>query len=104
MRHGLLPQTLHAEEPSPHVDWSGGTVRLLTESVAWPEQSRMRRAGVSSFGVSGTNAHVILEQAPPAAEAREPAEPNATPGPLPWVISAKSPQALRARPAGCTHT
>ncbi|NUS84926.1 MAG: SDR family NAD(P)-dependent oxidoreductase, partial [Streptomyces sp.] len=97
MRHGLLPQTLHAEEPSPHVDWSGGTVRLLTESVAWPEQGRMRRAGVSSFGVSGTNAHVILEQAPPVAEAHEPAEPHATPGPVPWAISAKSPQALRAQ-------
>nr|ARQ84055.1 milbemycin biosynthetic protein MilA3 [Streptomyces hygroscopicus subsp. aureolacrimosus] len=97
MRHGLLPQTLHAEEPSPHVDWSGGTVRLLTESVAWPEQGRMRRAGVSSFGVSGTNAHVILEQAPPAAETHEPAEPNTAPGPLPWAISAKSPQALRAQ-------
>ncbi|MES4909600.1 SDR family NAD(P)-dependent oxidoreductase, partial [Streptomyces sp. NPDC000395] len=97
MRHGLLPQTLHAEEPSPHVDWSGGTVRLLAEPVAWPERGRMRRAGVSSFGVSGTNAHVILEQAPPAAEPHEPAEPRTTPGPLPWPISAKSPQALRAQ-------
>ncbi|MGY0055446.1 SDR family NAD(P)-dependent oxidoreductase [Streptomyces sp. LZ34] len=97
MRRGLLPQTLHAEEPSPHVDWSGGAVRLLTEPVSWPEQGRMRRAGVSSFGVSGTNAHVILEQAPPAGETHESAVPRTTPGPLPWTISAKSPQALRAQ-------
>ncbi|MFI0736475.1 type I polyketide synthase, partial [Streptomyces sp. NPDC021225] len=97
MRHGLLPQTLHAEEPSPHVDWTGGAVRLLTESVPWPEHGRARRAGVSSFGVSGTNSHVILEQAPPAVEAREPAGSGTVSGPLPWAISAKSPQALRAQ-------
>ncbi|MDX3234006.1 type I polyketide synthase, partial [Streptomyces sp. ME19-01-6] len=97
MRHGLLPQTLHAEEPSPHVDWSGGAVRLLTEPVPWPEQGRMRRAGVSSFGVSGTNAHVILEQAPPAVETHEPTAPRTAPGPLPWAVSGKSPQALRAQ-------
>ncbi|MET7912356.1 type I polyketide synthase [Streptomyces avermitilis] len=93
MRHGVLPQTLHVDEPTPHVDWSAGDVRLLTEAVAWPESERPRRAAVSSFGVSGTNAHTIIEQAPPA-----PAEEaTVTPAParLPWVLSAKSSAALR---------
>ncbi|WP_345702244.1 type I polyketide synthase, partial [Streptomyces avermitilis] len=93
MRHGVLPQTLHVDEPTPHVDWSAGDVRLLTEAVAWPESERPRRAAVSSFGVSGTNAHTIIEQAPPV-----PAEEaTVTPAPalLPWVLSAKSSAALR---------
>jgi acyl transferase domain-containing protein/D-arabinose 1-dehydrogenase-like Zn-dependent alcohol dehydrogenase/acyl carrier protein len=64
MRHDALPKTLHAEEPSPHVDWSEGEVRLLSEQVPWERNGTPRRAGVSSFGVSGTNAHVILEEAP----------------------------------------
>ena len=93
MRHGVLPQSLHIDEPSPHVDWSAGAVELLSESQPWPEVDRPRRAGVSSFGVSGTNAHVILEQAPETA----PVERDATrePGPVPWVLSAKSEAALR---------
>ncbi|MEU1660350.1 type I polyketide synthase [Streptomyces griseofuscus] len=91
MRHGVLPRTLHADEPTPHVDWSAGAVRLLTEPVDWPETDRPRRAAVSSFGVSGTNAHTIIEQAPPA----EAEESGTAPALLPWLLSAKSGAALR---------
>ncbi|MEV0335653.1 type I polyketide synthase [Nocardia sp. NPDC050717] len=95
MRHGVLPRTLHVDRPSTKVDWSEGQVRLLTESVAWPEVDRPRRAGVSSFGISGTNAHVIIEQAPVVDEA--PAPQPARTGLLPWAVSARSGEALAAQ-------
>ncbi|MEW1841441.1 SDR family NAD(P)-dependent oxidoreductase, partial [Nonomuraea angiospora] len=91
MRHGLLPRTLHVDEPSPHVDWSAGAVELLTEARAWEAQDRPRRAAVSSFGVSGTNAHVIIEQG----EETDAAAGDGTGLPVvPWLISAKTPEAL----------
>ncbi|WP_406473756.1 type I polyketide synthase [Streptomyces platensis] len=97
MRHGLLPQTLHVDAPSTHVDWSSGAVELVTAPRTWPELDRPRRAGVSSFGFSGTNAHLILEQAPdlPA----PPVDDTVADGPLPWVLSGKTPQALAAQAA-----
>jgi acyl transferase domain-containing protein/NADPH-dependent curcumin reductase CurA/acyl carrier protein len=98
MRHGVLPRTLHVDEPSPHVDWSPGTVRLLTEARPWPETARARRVGVSSFGMSGTNAHVILEQAPD--ELNHPTEPGPEPvesGVLPFLLSARDEAALGAQ-------
>ncbi|MFD4790036.1 type I polyketide synthase [Streptomyces sp. NPDC058459] len=93
MRHGHLPRTLHVDEPTPQVDWSAGAVRLLTESVPWPDRKRPRRAGVSSFGISGTNAHVILEQAPEEAENAGPVAET----PAPWLLSAGTERALRAQ-------
>ncbi|NUP40051.1 MAG: acyltransferase domain-containing protein, partial [Streptomyces sp.] len=98
MRHGVLPATLHVAAPSSHVDWSAGAVELLTEAVAWPDGERPRRAGISSFGVSGTNAHTILEQAPPAEPEPEIA-PAGRPAVVPWVLSGRTEPALRAQAA-----
>ncbi|MEU3352814.1 type I polyketide synthase, partial [Streptomyces sp. NPDC037389] len=96
MRHGVLPRTLHADVPSTHVDWEAGAVRLLAEETPWPDAGRARRAGVSSFGISGTNAHVILEEAPRVAVAPDPA---VAPAVVPWTLSAKSRAALREQAA-----
>ncbi len=100
LRHGVLPRTLHVDEPSPHVDWTSGGVRLLTEERPWPEHGRPRRAAVSSFGISGTNAHVIVEQAPPEPSgASGPERPDAGPRPLPVALSGQSEDALRGQAA-----
>ncbi|WP_146776794.1 type I polyketide synthase, partial [Parafrankia sp. Ea1.12] len=123
LRHGVLPRTLHVDEPSARVDWSAGHVRLLTEPVAWPRGNGVRRAGVSAFGVSGTNAHVIIEDAPRAEPVPswldqaglDQAGPNAGGGDqaagdppggdppageeLPWLLSAGSEPALREQAA-----
>ncbi|MDX3110282.1 type I polyketide synthase, partial [Nonomuraea angiospora] len=97
MRHGLLPRTLHVSAPTAHVDWEQGQVRLLEQAREWPEpDGRPRRAGVSSFGVSGTNAHVIVEQAPePQLEA--PGDAPVVSGVVPWVLSGRGEEALRAQ-------
>ncbi|OBK28848.1 hypothetical protein A5634_19600 [Mycobacterium asiaticum] len=99
LNHDLLPPTLHADQPSPHIDWSAGGVRLLTEAAPWPAADRPRTAAVSSFGISGTNAHVIVQQAPPSLqEAPQELLEHAAPSPLLlWPISARSPKALAAQ-------
>ncbi|HEX5851526.1 MAG TPA: SDR family NAD(P)-dependent oxidoreductase, partial [Solirubrobacteraceae bacterium] len=119
IRRGRLPRTLHVDRPSSKVDWSGGAIELLTEEIAWPDHREPRRAGVSSFGVSGTNAHVIVEQAPavarppeehairpPEARAVRPPEERATRPPvidaaaiaavgaIPWMLSGRTAAAL----------
>ncbi|MFD7258925.1 type I polyketide synthase [Streptomyces sp. NPDC059874] len=95
MHHGVLPRTLYAETPSDQVDWSAGEVELLTEAREWQTPGGVRRAGVSSFGISGTNAHVIIEQAPE--EAPAPVEATAALPAVPWTVSGATPEALRAQ-------
>ncbi|WUI04265.1 SDR family NAD(P)-dependent oxidoreductase [Spirillospora sp. NBC_00431] len=97
MRHGRLPATLHVDEPTPHVDWSDGTVELLTTPTAWPDNPHPRRAAVSSFGISGTNAHLILEAAPPTDDDTHDTDTPPATETIPWIISAKSEDALKAQ-------
>ncbi|MCX4098268.1 type I polyketide synthase [Nocardia sp. alder85J] len=97
MRHGIVPATLHVDAPTPHVDWSAGAVRPVLTARPWPETGRPRRAGVSSFGISGTNAHLIVEQAPAGQAAATPRNPLS-----PWVVwelSARSEAALAGQAA-----
>ncbi|MFG1778108.1 type I polyketide synthase, partial [Micromonospora sp. NPDC049048] len=96
MRHGLVPPTLHVDEPSPHVDWTSGAVALATEPTPWPAVGRPRRAAVSSFGISGTNAHVIIEQ-PPAEVVEGEVVASDVPPVLPVLLSARSDAALSAQ-------
>ncbi|WP_245967048.1 type I polyketide synthase [Sphaerisporangium album] len=107
LRHGVVPKTLHVDEPSPHVDWSAGAVRLVTETIPWPDTGRPRRAALSSFGISGTNAHVIIEQ-PSSGPGEEPpisavSDPHglravgASARVLPFVVSGRSAQGLRGQ-------
>jgi acyl transferase domain-containing protein/acyl carrier protein len=118
LRAGILTRTLHADEPSPHVDWSSGAVRLLTQEQDWPDEGRPRRAGVSSFGISGTNAHLLLEQGPAEEPRRHGGAGSPSPGgyggagsppvsrgglggiappeaTLPWVVSGRGEAGLR---------
>ncbi|WP_322756635.1 SDR family NAD(P)-dependent oxidoreductase, partial [Frankia sp. Cas3] len=95
LRHGFLPKSLHLDEPTGHVDWSSGAVRLLARARDWPQLDRPRRAGVSSFGVSGTNAHVVLEQSPEPES--EPERAAAVPVPTPVLLSGRGDGALRAQ-------
>ncbi|MDI5943387.1 ketoacyl-synthetase C-terminal extension domain-containing protein, partial [Micromonospora sp. DH15] len=92
MRHGVLPRTLHAQRRTTRVDWAAGSVELLTEARPWPRADRPARAGISSFGISGTNAHVVVEAvaAEPQPDPASPADPAA----LPWLLSARTPEAL----------
>ncbi|MCX6406699.1 MAG: SDR family NAD(P)-dependent oxidoreductase [Propionibacteriales bacterium] len=94
LRHGVVPRTLHADEPTPHVDWASGGLRLAQDDVPWPRGERPRRAGVSSFGVSGTNAHVVLEEAPDAGTVDRPVPDAARAVPL--VLSGRSEGAVRS--------
>ncbi|WP_435897465.1 type I polyketide synthase, partial [Streptomyces tsukubensis] len=109
MRYGELPRTLHIDEPTPHSSWDG-SLQLLTAARSWPDTDRPRRAAVSSFGISGTNAHLIVEQPPTAADPTDPGdpadpagprapEPPRTAVPVPWLLSARGEPALRAQAA-----
>nr|WP_091294773.1 type I polyketide synthase [Amycolatopsis xylanica] len=99
IQHGLIPQTLHVDEPNTQVDWEAGNVKLLTEAQPWPDHGQPRRAGVSSFGISGTNSHVIVEQAPEPEEEPEPEPVTVTGKVVPWLVSGKTAAALHDQAA-----
>ncbi|MYZ15912.1 polyketide synthase, partial [Streptomyces sp. SID337] len=95
IRNGLVPATLHVEELSPHVDWDEGAIEVVTEPTPWPDTGHPRRAGVSAFGISGTNAHLILEEAPRDEAATREAVAAPPGSVVPWVVSGRTPDALR---------
>ncbi|WP_025618774.1 type I polyketide synthase [Salinispora cortesiana] len=99
MRHRTLPATLNVDQPSPHVDWASGQVRLATEPQPWQVAGRPRRAGISAFGISGTNAHVVVEESPVEAPVSASVAESRSPAVVPWLLSAKSPVALRTQAA-----
>ncbi|MFF6783043.1 SDR family NAD(P)-dependent oxidoreductase [Streptomyces sp. NPDC012510] len=105
LRHGVLPRTLHVAKPTRQVDWSAGAVEVLTEARQWPETGRPRRAGVSSFGISGTNAHIVLEQGDGTpgttvgTSVDTTADGSQSTGPVPWLLSARGETALRSQAA-----
>ncbi|WSI52624.1 type I polyketide synthase [Streptomyces cyaneofuscatus] len=101
IRHGVMPRSLYAEEPTPHADWGAGAVELLDRAQPWPQAGRPRRAAVSSFGFGGTNAHVIIEE--PPAPASAPAARAAQLPAIPLILAAKSPEALRAQARRLLH-
>ncbi|PJT50962.1 hypothetical protein CWI85_09525, partial [Streptomyces albidoflavus] len=106
LRNGLLPATLNVDAPSDQVDWTTGSVELLTEARQWTGSGRPRRAGISSFGISGTNAHVIVEQAPAAVPSDEPAtgaDDDGVAPVVPWLLSARDRDALRAQAERLLH-
>ncbi|MGW4460482.1 type I polyketide synthase, partial [Streptomyces albidoflavus] len=106
LRNGLLPATLNVDAPSDQVDWTTGSVELLTETRQWTGTGRPRRAGISSFGISGTNAHVIVEQAPAAVPSGEPAtgaDDDGVAPVVPWLLSARDRDALRAQAERLLH-
>jgi acyl transferase domain-containing protein/acyl carrier protein len=103
IRYGVLPKTLHVDEPTPKVDWSAGNIRLLTEAIAWPDNGHPKRAAVSAFGLSGCNAHVIIEE-PPAPQEAEPEPVTITSAVIPIPVSGKTQEALRAQAANLLPT
>ncbi|MFB7652461.1 MULTISPECIES: SDR family NAD(P)-dependent oxidoreductase [unclassified Streptomyces] len=94
MRHGEVPPTLHVDAPTDQVDWDTGAVELVRERGEWPDTGRPRRAAVSSFGISGTNTHVVLEQAPVDEEESEPRAGTSTVTPVPWIVTGRTPEAV----------
>ncbi|MEU9609875.1 type I polyketide synthase [Streptomyces sp. NPDC048057] len=95
MHHGRLPRTLHLDAPTPHVDWESGAVELLDEARTWTRNGHPRRAAVSGFGMSGTNAHIILEEAPTQPEPTTQEAPTQDTALAPWLLSGHTEQALR---------
>nr|WP_236655573.1 type I polyketide synthase [Streptacidiphilus carbonis] len=102
LQHQELPLSLHADQPAQNIDWEAGAVELLAEARPWPVNGRVRRAGVSSFGISGTNAHVIIEEAAPPAESPEPTAPSVLSSGTAWLVSGRTAAGLAEQAARLT--